>query len=182
MLVQDSKRNVSELGKNFSGESYSAFCTPLAFSKLAGRSRLREEWLINALAELNEDIVFLDPDNGLSLPDFGFNTRITASSLDAVKYVLPNEVCAFYEKAKHALVIYHHLGRQYSHDAQVAKLVSALRSLLGTSNVWPIRCNRGSGRVFLIVGKPEAALADRVAKISQSFLASGLSKDCGPTH
>ena len=129
------------------------------------------------ISEANHDIIFLDPDNGISLPGYGINSRVAGGQRNAVKYVLQEELTKFFNWASVALVVYHHLGRQFTHDVQVRMLVLAVTQHLGDQvlSVTAIRCNRGSGRVYLVIQKKCGRdLAPVLGDIQNAFVLHGL--------
>ena len=129
------------------------------------------------ISEANHDIIFLDPDNGISLPGYGINSRVAGGQRNAVKYVLQEELTKFFNWASVALVVYHHLGRQFTHDVQVRMLVLAVTQHLGDQvlSVTAIRCNRGSGRVYLVIQKKCGRdLAPVLGDIQKAFVDHGL--------
>lgn len=71
----------------------------------AERSQIREEWHSRALAKLNGcDLVFVDPDNGLMV-------RSALRTKKGNKYVLPEELFAYYQQGA-SVLYYQHKARR----------------------------------------------------------------------
>jgi len=164
-------------------EAYDSFPGGQGYELPPHQFKLRQErrvaWCDHICNQASKDILFLDPDNGLSLPGHEINTSISGGKRDAVKYVLPEEISKFYEKALVALVVYHHLSRRSPHSEQVTALADAVRQHLNVPEqfVAPIRCNRGSGRVYLVIQKPGSDLSSIVDGIRSEFIHCGLWND-----
>ena len=84
------------------------------------REAAREEWLAEALEVTeNADLVFIDPDNGISA---------TADPLRKTgpKYVFSDDLSRFAQRGQ-SLAIYHHLGRQGTVEQQIKRVSDYLR-------------------------------------------------------
>ncbi len=134
------------------------------------RKLRRAEWLNSALEATKEaDVVFVDPDNGIAIPDNGEANqaiRITKANpygKRGPKYVFMDDLKRFYCNGK-SLVIYHHLARTDA-VAQINCLRKELQDSLGLPHLpWALRYRRGTGRVYFVVAKEqhEATIRDRL--------------------
>lgn len=114
-----------------------------------GRLRLRGEWLGEAAAAVrDQDIVFVDPDNGLEVP----SVPITSSR--APKYTYYSDLDRLL-RPRQTLVAYHHLGRS-PHVAEVQRRLADLTEVLHRP-AFALRFRRGTARAFLIVPAPDHA-------------------------
>lgn len=94
----------------------------------------RKNWLQSALKKVRtDDILFLDPDNGLAS-----EAKNGDSILDA-KHVLRDELEKFWQNGHPIVVLYHHLNRSCSHDSQIETLNKEIQDLLKSSVVLPLR-------------------------------------------
>ncbi len=109
-------------------------------------SASRATWFQQALAATQDvDLVFLDPDNGLE------TASMSLSAPRASKYVLMEEVRAFFDR-RQSLVIYQHLDRSAPAPTQIARTRERLRSAMGTtSSVFAVTFRKGSVRTFYVV-------------------------------
>lgn len=83
------------------------FDDTLDFRKVSSREReeIRTNWHRQALGKLNDcDIVFVDPDNGLMVPS-------ALQGKKGIKYVLPEELFAYYQRGA-SVVYYQHKARR----------------------------------------------------------------------
>ena len=90
------------------------------------RQAAREEWLSEALqATANADLVFVDPDNGVSA---------TADPLRKTgpKYVFSDDLLCFAQRGQ-SLIIYHHLGRRGTAEQQNQTGLRILASRFGVA-------------------------------------------------
>lgn len=109
-------------------------------------SRERSKWFQSALKRIRpEDILFLDPDNGLAS-----ETKDGESITDA-KHVLRSELRDFWMNGHPIIVLYHHLNRSCPHETQIGILQKEIESSLKNSVVLPLRYRRGSSRAFFVV-------------------------------
>lgn len=104
----------------------------------------RESWLEGALeATAGSDLVFFDPDNGISETADRFRKP-------GLKYVLIEELRRFSERGQ-SLVIYHHLGRRGTACQQIKHLCRSLHSNLSLSRLpWSLWYRRGTARAYLV--------------------------------
>ena len=104
----------------------------------------RKDWLRRAAVTLRSiDVAFLDPDNGISHRDK--NSRKHATWYDVSSF----EVAT--------IVVYHHLGRQKKHDAQMSELINESRNRFPERAVLAAHFRLGGSRCFLISSDKSAA-------------------------
>lgn len=122
----------------------------------------RSDWFERCAQKIaGRTLVFCDPDNGIAWP--GQIDYVRGSE----KHILPGEVEKLYNQGA-SLVIYHHLNRKTSHEAQIQDQIARLQRLLPRARrIWGARLRRGSSRVFLVIPQShdEAVLHERM----QSF-------------
>ena len=112
----------------------------------------RSEWLAEACQAMrSRDIVFLDPDNGVSIA----NKSPKHASLD--------EIRRFFDGGRRSLIIYHHSGRSIDGkgmkvDEQARHWKRELSRTLAISadpDVWALRYHRGTSRIYFIISAPK---------------------------
>ena len=140
------------------------------------RKLRRAEWLNSALEATKEaDVVFVDPDNGIAIPDNGEANqaiRITKANpygKRGPKYVFMDDLKRFYCNGK-SLVIYHHLARTDA-VAQINCLRKELQESLGLSHLpWALWYHRGTARAYFIVAQKRhrAVLEKRLGSFADS--------------
>lgn len=112
----------------------------------ASKSNNRKGWFQGALKiARKDDILFLDPDNGLASV-----SKDGGSILDA-KHVLRSELKSFWENNHPIIVLYHHLNRSCHHDIQIKTLQREIHGMLHGSVVIPLRYRLGSSRAFFVI-------------------------------
>ena len=111
------------------------------------RLDFRCKWLHDSLSKTaNSDLVFIDPDNGLSLIAKRWLKK-------GPKYVFMDDLMCFYNRGQ-SLVIYHHLSRQGKADQQIELLSGALKECLSlTQQPWVLRYHRGTARAYFIISQ-----------------------------
>ena len=137
----------------------------------------REAWLKGALEATKEAaLVFVDPDNGIAIPDKGEANKATGiSKVDPYgnrgpKYVFMEDLDWFYKRGQ-SLVIYHHMGRQGTAEEQIKRYAKRLQQYLDLPDLpWSLWYHRGTARAYFIVPHKNhgAALENRL----KSFLES----------
>ena len=136
---------------------------------ITARRNQRNKWLDNAVeATVKCNAVFLDPDNGLEI-----QTIPNIHQMYSGKYAYYSEVKSLLNNKK-ACVIYHHLNRNNSHEAQIkfrAKELKEKISIPGT--VFALRFRPYSPRAFFIYSTNNETEVIR-QKINQ-FLSSSCS-------
>lgn len=103
------------------------------------------------------DLVFFDPDNGLSVK------TVTKAQKEGTKFLFPDEVAAFYSAGK-SVLIYQHFARM-GREEFVAACAARLHELAPDAALWAFRT---AHVVFLLMLHPEspAALAAAVEAAS----------------
>ena len=113
----------------------------------SSRQAIRKNWFDGALqATANADIVFVDPDNGISE---------TADPLrkNGPKYVFIDDLVRFAERGQ-SLVIYHHLGRRGTATQQIRHWAKALQLNLKLPRLpWSLWFHRGTARAYFIAAQ-----------------------------
>ena len=126
------------------------------------RKLRRAEWLNSALEATKEaDLVFVDPDNGIAIPDNGGAnqadgiTKVDPYSKKGPKYVFMEDLNRFYCNGK-SLVIYQHLTRQGKAPEQIARLSEKLQQSLKLPCL-PLALwyHRGTARAYFIVAQKQ---------------------------
>jgi hypothetical protein len=111
----------------------------------------RNEWLRQAVYSVgNQDLLFLDPDNGLA------SERMRASSRTVAKHILADELSAFSEASSSGLVFYHHLGQHLPHKRQMELLHERLTNSPFDRRRWEVSSlvfNRYSCRAFILLSR-----------------------------
>ena len=111
----------------------------------------RYEWLQCAIRKMGSaELVFLDPDNGISQ---WVNPTITKAQKDATKLAFLYEVRRFWEEEK-SLIVYHHLQRNSKkHQGDIEMWATVLQCELNLPTLpWAVRADyNGKGRVFFII-------------------------------
>ena len=123
------------------------------------RKAVRNDWLVGALeATYNADVVFVDPDNGVSDPANRISASIDPLRKTGPKYVFIDDLTQFFERGQ-SLIIYHHLARRGAADEQIVKVANSLKMSLCLPRL-PIslRYRRGSARAYFIIPQKELEL------------------------
>jgi len=123
----------------------------------------RNEWLGKAERKLeNCDILFFDPDNGVC------NETAEVSS----KHVRMNELHRFWETGK-SLIVYHHLGREESHDLQESRLRRRFVEIFRGAGIECFRFRRGTARSYFMIIQPShrQKLCASVSKMPEKLAA-----------
>ena len=106
----------------------------------------RRLWFNKSIITLKKaDLIFADPDNGISY-------RETSRSKKNEKYVLPEDVTAYYSRGKD-VVFYCHKGRR-SKEAWEA-VVSDITTFIPSAKVFDLTFLRGPRRSYIFVIHPE---------------------------
>lgn len=150
--------NVWPRGMRFFTERLSYAGVPLG-----ERAAMREAWLGRAVeATRGCDVVFFDPDNGLEI------SSVSRRAIKAPKYIRFDELTPFWRRGQ-SLVIYQHLTRQGTAEAQAARRCGQLRQHLGVERVTALRFNRGTARLYLHAMQPQHQR--RIARCHDELLA-----------
>jgi hypothetical protein len=106
----------------------------------------RRFWLNNSLLMLGEaDLIFADPDNGLSF-------RKSAGNKGSEKYVLPEEIEKYYWDGKD-VVYYCHKGRRKPEAWEQAK--TEIRTRIRDAQILGVTFHRGTQRSYIFVVHPD---------------------------
>ena len=118
----------------------------------------REAWIEGALeATAKANVVFVDPDNGIAIPDKGEAnqatgiTKVDPYSKRGPKYVLMDDLNLFYKRCQ-SLIVYHHMGRQGTATEQIKRHAKRLQQYLNLPDLpWSLWYHRGTARAYFIV-------------------------------
>ena len=128
-------------GAEFYGE-------PLMSSTLKADAREwnRRLWFNNSTLMLrNSELIFADPDNGVSYSK-------TARTKDSEKFVLPEEIAEYYNSGKN-VVYYCHKGRRKQEAWEQAK--TEIRHYVRDAQILAVTCHRGTQRSYIFVLHPD---------------------------
>lgn len=129
------------------------------------RLAVRSAWVERSFNAIkNQDILFLDPDNGFEIKS------VKRHADKGPKYVFWDEVSHFLSSDK-TLVIYHHLNRTMTSAEQIAiKQQEFKNNLPDHTNVTPILFKRGSHRVFFVIHSKQhvTTTLSRIKEFEQS--------------
>lgn len=146
-LVNGEDRNVAEVQRCGILSGDTVYYEPsLAYSPGMSRpvkQRTRENWLSGALeATAAAEIVFVDPDNGISQSD--------PLLKKGPKYVFMDDLRQFARRGQ-SLVIYHHLGRYGTAEQQIRRWAKDLQLNLNLPSLpWSFWYHRGTARAYFI--------------------------------
>ena len=128
----------------------------------SSRNVTRLEWLSGALKATSEsEIVFVDPDNGIS-------ESVDPLRKNGPKYVFMDDLRKFASRGQ-TLVIYHHLGRQGTALEQIRRVSESLQANLALDHKpWALWYHRGTARAYFVIAQ------DRHRSVLKSRLASFL--------
>ena len=154
-IVCGDRRNVSAIrqkqilppGTVFFEESLAFQARPgIGMEERDRRLADRSEWVRQALDQVTGcDLVFIDPDNGLSVDSTAKHHK------RGPKFAFIDELSPYLERGQ-SLVIYQHISRRGTANSQVDRWLSWLDSeLKGSFNPFALMFRRGTARAFLIV-------------------------------
>lgn len=110
------------------------------------REIVRNTWFNNSdLLLRNVELVFLDPDNGLS-------TTKTPGSKGSEKYVLPEEIVRYYVTGRN-VVYYCHKGRRNIDEWQ--KYKSVMKDYIADAQIIVLTYHKGTQRSFVFIVHPD---------------------------
>lgn len=133
------------------------------------RSAVRGKWHHEAMKVLsNAGLIFVDPDNGTI-------GKKSATSKNAEKYTLLNEIEDYYRKEKN--VVYYCQKARRSPDKWNEKKTEMLR-VLPDARIYTLTFHRGTQRSYIFVVHPESA--ERYERIIDEFLLGEWSADKKP--
>ena len=111
------------------------------------RELSRRFWFNNSTLILKDvDLIFADPDNGISY-------RKTAKTKDSEKYILPEDVCDYYNSGRN-VVYYCHKGRRKQEAWEQAK--TGIRNYIRDAQILAVTCHRGTQRSYIFVLHPDS--------------------------
>ena len=149
IVVEEKNRKVvrvQESGILAENTAYHERCLSYEPGESPSSKKLRREaWLKGALEATKEaDLVFVDPDNGITEKPIQFREH-------GPKYVFMEDLERFYKRGQ-SLVIYHHMGRQGTATEQINRLAERLKECLKLPYLpWALRYRRGTTRFYFIV-------------------------------
>ena len=121
----------------------------------------RRLWFNNSTLMLgNAELIFADPDNGISY-------RKTARTKDSEKFILPEDVAEYYNSGRN-VVYYCHKGRRKQEAWDQAK--EEIRNHIRDAQLLAVTCHRGTQRSYIFVLHPDCYM--KYEKIITAFLDS----------
>lgn len=121
----------------------------------------RRLWFNNAVLVFeNTELIFADPDNGISY-------RKTARAKDSEKFILPEEICRYYNSGKN-VVFYCHKGRRKQEAWEQTK--ASIQDHIRDASILAVTCHRGTQRSYIFVLHPDSYL--KYNRILKDFLIS----------
>ena len=121
----------------------------------------RRLWFNNSTLMLgNAELIFADPDNGISY-------RKTARIKDSEKFILPEDVAEYYNSGRN-VVYYCHKGRRKQEAWDQAK--EEIRNHIRDAQLLAVTCHRGTQRSYIFVLHPDCYM--KYERIITAFLDS----------
>ena len=121
----------------------------------------RRLWFNNSTLMLgNAELIFADPDNGISY-------RKTARTKDSEKFILPEDVAEYYNSGRN-VVYYCHKGRRKHEVWEQAK--AEIRNHIRDAQILAVTFHRGTQRSYIFVLHPDCYM--KYEKIITAFLDS----------
>ena len=129
--------------------------------KADARELNRRLWFNNSTLILgNAELIFADPDNGISY-------RKTARTKDSEKYTLPEDISEYYNIGKN-VVYYCHKGRRKQEAWEQAKV--EIKNHIRDAQLLAVTCHKGTQRSYIFVLHPDSYL--KYERILKAFLDS----------
>ena len=129
--------------------------------KADAREWNRRLWFNNSTLMLgNAELIFADPDNGISY-------RKTARTKDSEKFILPEDVAEYYNSGSN-VVYYCHKGRRKQEAWEQAK--AEIRNHIRDAQILAVTFHRGTQRSYIFVLHPDCYM--KYEKIITAFLDS----------
>jgi len=129
--------------------------------KADARELSRRLWFNNSTLMLgNAELIFADPDNGISY-------RKTARTKDSEKFILPEDVAEYYNSGRN-VVYYCHKGRRKQEAWEQAK--AEIRNHIRDAQILAVTFHRGTQRSYIFVLHPDCYM--KYEKIITAFLDS----------
>ena len=114
--------------------------------EVSAREWDRRLWFNNSELMLGDsELVFADPDNGISFTK-------TVRNKDSEKFVLPEEICRYYNDGRN-VVYYCHKGRRKPEEWEKAK--TQIRQYLRDAQILAVTFCRGTQRSYIFVLHPD---------------------------
>ena len=127
--------------------------------KADAREWNRRLWFNNSTLMLgNAELIFADPDNGISY-------RKTARTKDSEKFILPEDVAEYYNSGRN-VVYYCHKGRRKQEAWEQAK--AEIRNHIRDAQILAVTFHRGTQRSYIFVLHPDCYL--KYERIITAFL------------
>ena len=127
--------------------------------KADAREWNRRLWFNNSTLMLgNAELIFADPDNGISY-------RKTARTKDSEKFILPEDVAEYYNSGRN-VVYYCHKGRRKQEAWDQAK--EEIRNHIRDAQILAVTFHRGTQRSYIFVLHPDCYL--KYERIITAFL------------
>ena len=127
--------------------------------KADAREWNRRLWFNNSTLMLgNTELIFADPDNGISY-------RKKARTKDSEKFILPEDVAEYYNSGRN-VVYYCHKGRRKQEAWEQAK--AEIRNHIRDAQLLAVTCHRGTQRSYIFVLHPDCYL--KYERIITAFL------------
>ena len=127
--------------------------------KADAREWNRRLWFNNSTLMLgNAELIFADPDNGISY-------RKTARTKDSEKFILPEDVAEYYNSGRN-VVYYCHKGRRKQEAWDQAK--EEIRNHIRDAQLLAVTCHRGTQRSYIFVLHPDCYM--KYERIITAFL------------
>ena len=129
--------------------------------KADAREWNRRLWFNNSTLMLgNAELIFADPDNGISY-------RKKARTKDSEKFILPEDVAEYYNSGRN-VVYYCHKGRRKQEAWEQAK--AEIRNHIRDAQILAVTFHRGTQRSYIFVLHPDCYM--KYEKIITAFLDS----------
>lgn len=130
------------------------------------RAWKRRLWFEDSKAALRDvDLIFADPDNGISY-------KKAPRTKGAEKYVLPEEIAQYYYSGK-GVVFYCHKGRRTSEEWEKTK--AQIKKQICDAELFVLTFHRGTQRSYIFVVHPENA--EQYNSLLGEFISSTVWKD-----
>jgi hypothetical protein len=116
------------------------------YSKKYAGGATRRTYENEAFAELSPylaELVVFDPDNGIDGEEGASSKHVYVSGLKR------------YWKRKQSLLTYHHLGREGTHKAQIARLKLVIEMAFPDGREYTYQVRRGTARVYILCVREE---------------------------
>ena len=114
--------------------------------EVSAREWGRRLWFNNSTLMLGDaELVFADPDNGISFTK-------TARNKDSEKFVLPEEICRYYNDGRN-VVYYCHKGRRKPEEWEKTK--TQIRQYIRDAQILAVTFCRGTQRSYIFVIHPD---------------------------